>query len=221
MTSSRLSHIAAELISKKALQLRIPSRPYPCLLLLLGSLASRGSILLLLLSLFCSVIPLALLSIPLTGLQDQDTNQDQGKNGVASSQHAQRVLAAEQELAVVLCRMCEAVLVLLPQTGANGAQASDNVGDIDGNTNDVEDERGAVKEEVGLAGAEELDEETEEANADHNVEQAANQRRCGVHKLEMCLELVVELGSHGILAPEQRVVVGERGEEDAEEEAGG
>lgn len=41
-----------------------------------------------------------------------------------------------------------------------------------------------------------------------------------MHELKVRLELVIVLGGDGVLGPQQRVIVRERGEENTEEEAG-
>lgn len=74
-----------------------------------------------------------------------------------------------------------------PDLGADASQSLDNVGNIDTEADEVENERGAVKEKVGLAGSEELDEEAEEADRDDDVEDAADERRRLVNKLQMRL----------------------------------
>lgn len=107
----------------------------------------------------------------------------------------------------------------MPEAGADGAQALDNVGDVDCHTDDVKDQRGAVEEEVCLAGAEELDEEAEEAHAHDDVEEAADERGRLVNELEVRLELIVVVEGDGLFGPEEGEIVREGREEDAQEEA--
>lgn len=99
--------------------------------------------------------------------------------------------------------------VIRPDIGANGAETLDDVGNIDAKADDVEDEGGAIEQEVGLAGAEELDEEADEANGDDDVEYAADEGRRLVEKLEMGLEVVQEVIGDGSLRPEEREIVWE------------
>lgn len=107
----------------------------------------------------------------------------------------------------------------MPEARADGAQTLDNVGDVDGDADEVQDQRGAVEEEVGLAGAEELDEEAEEPHAHDDVEEAPDERGRLVDELEMRLKHVVVIGGDRLLGPQEGEVVRKRREEDAQEEA--
>lgn len=110
-------------------------------------------------------------------------------------------------------------LISAPDIGADGSEALDNVGDVDTDADEVQDQRGAIEEEVGLGGAEELDEEATEADSDDDVEETVDQRRGLVHELEMGFEVIEEVFRNGVAGPEEGEVVGERREEDAQEEA--
>lgn len=199
-----------------------PSR-VPLLLLLVGGLAGRG--LLLLSSLpgvgSGSIVRLLLLGVPLASLENENSNQNESENGVASREDLQAVLAAEDELAVLALVRLAIEAIVGPDLAADASQSLDNVGNVDTEADEVENERGAVKEEVGLARSEELDEEAEEADRDDDVEDAADEGRRLVDKLQMRLEMIKEVVGDGGLGPEEREVVGEGSEKDAEEEADG
>ena len=192
------------------------------LLLLLVRGLGRGA--LLLLSGFLGlhngvVVGLLLLSIPLTSLENENADKDKSKNGVASGKNLQAVLATKNHLAALTLVGLAVEAIVGPNIGADASESLDNVGNVDTETDEVEDQRSAVKEEVGLARAEELDEEADEADGDDNVENAAD--KCGglVHELQMRLEMVEKVVGNGGLGPEKREVVGERREEDTQEEA--
>ena len=163
------------------------------------------------------------LGIPLAGLQDQDADQDKRQDGVARAQHLEGVLPPQNHLARQgsVVRDAPELGVRVPGAGRDGAHALDDVGDVDAHADDVQDQGGAVEEHVGLAGAEELDEEAEEADRDDDVEEAPDQGGRLVDEAEVRLELVVVRGRDGVRGPEEGEVVGEGGEEDAEEEADG
>lgn len=162
-----------------------------------------------------------LLGVPLASLQDKDTNQDEGKNGVAGSHNAQAVLPSQDVLALNLCSARLPELLGVPQVGADGAEALDNVGRVDSKGNDVEEKRSAVKQKVGLAWAEELDQHAGKSDKDHDVEHAADEGRRRVQEAQVCLEGLEKGFVRGHFAPKQRKVVGEAGKEHTEEEAGG
>lgn len=174
------------------------------LLLLLGGGLARGTLLLLrgLLGIDSGgVISLLLLSIPLADLQNEDSNKDKGKNGIAGRKNLQAVLTTKNKLAALALMSLAIEAVVGPDLGTNTSESLDNVGDVDTETNQVENEGRAVKQEVGLAGAEELNEETDEADRDDNVEDTANERRRLVYKLQMCFEMIKEVIGHRSLGP--------------------
>ena len=107
----------------------------------------------------------------------------------------------------------------MPDAGADGAEALDGVGGVDGDANQVENSRSAVEEVVGLAGAVHLDGEADEDDGEDHVEHAADKRWRLVHKGQVLLQLSKELLGDRLLAPEEREVIGKRREKDAEEEA--
>lgn len=195
------------------------------LLLLLGrGLGPRGDILgllglLLLLLLGRTLLTVLLLGIPLAGLEDQDADEDERQDGVAGREHAEAVLPAEDDLAVdaALARLLP--LLGVPDLGADGAQALDGVGGVDGDDDEVEDHGGAVEEEVGLAGAPHLDDEAAKDGGQDNVEDARDEGRRLVHEAQVRFQLVKEPGGYGLPAPEEGEVVGEHRKEDTEEEA--
>lgn len=208
---------------------RQPLRPTRMQLLLLllirlggGCRAGRlGRVLLLVAVDLVGLLPILALGVPLAGLQHEDADQDEGEDGVARGQDLQAVLAAEDDLAAArgVALGQEALeLVRVPVVGADHAQALDDVGDVDADADEVHEQGGAVEEHVGLGGAEELREEAEEPQPHHDVEHAADQRRRPVQELEVRLQLVQVRGLDGVARPQQRVVVREHGEEDAEEE---
>lgn len=168
-----------------------------------------------------ALIPVLLLGIPLPRLQHQNSNQDKSENGVARSHDLEAVVPAEDHILAVLGGSRLPALLGVPHAGADHAQAVNGVGDVHAGADGVQQQRGAVEEEVGLAGAEELEEEAEEAKGDHDAEHASDEGRRLVHKVEVGLQLVEIAGVGHLLGPEQRIVVRERGEEDAEEEADG
>jgi hypothetical protein len=191
------------------------------LLLLVGSLG-RGTLLLLssLLGLHSSnVIGLLLLSVPLASLENENADKNESENSVASGKNLQAVLATKNKLAALTLVGLAIEAIISPNLGANASESLDNVGNVDTETNKVEDERCAVKEEVGLARAEELNEEADKTDGDDNMENAADE--CGglVHKLQMRLEMVEEVVGHRGLGPEEREVVRKRREKDTQEEA--
>lgn len=167
----------------------------------LGRRGALGRCLLLLLVGRLVLVTVALLGVPLASLQNQDTNEDKGKNGVASRHDAQAVFLSENELAVRLASARRGILGLVPDAIAKGAQAAHDVGHVGCGTNDVEDQRGTVKEEVGFGGTEKLDDEAGERDKDHDVEHAADERRGGVHEPEVRFKLGHEFGGERLLAP--------------------
>ncbi|KAI6761082.1 hypothetical protein HG531_001635 [Fusarium graminearum] len=191
------------------------------LLLLVGSLG-RGTLLLFssLLGLHSTnIVGLLLLSVPLASLENKNADKNKSENSVAGGKNLQAVLATKNKLAALTLVGLAVEAIVGPDLGADASKSLDNVGNVDTEADKVEDERCAVKEEVGLARAEELDEETDETDGDDNVENAADE--CGrlMHKLQMCLEMVEEVVGHGGLGPEERKVVRERREQDTQEEA--
>lgn len=191
------------------------------LLLLVGGLV-RG-VLLLFSSLLGinsgSVISLLLLGVPLAGLENENSDKNKSENGVAGGKNLQAVLTSQNKLAGLTLMGLAIEAVVGPDLGTNASKSLDNVGDVDTETNEVEDERCAVKEEVGLAGTEELDEEANKADGDDHVKKTANERRRLVHKLQMRFEVVKEVVRHGSLGPKKGEIVRERCEENAQEEA--
>ena len=110
---------------------------------------------------------------------------------------------------------------LMPDPRADGAHALDDIRDIHTHSDDIEHQRGAIKQDVGLGRAEELDEEAEESDKGHYVEETGDEGGRLVDEAEVGLELV-EVGVwDGVGGPEEREVVREGREEDAEEEADG
>lgn len=198
----------------------LPNAPLaPQSLLLLGrrsrdmasTLLALGLLLLLLLLLkLRNLILLLALRVPLPSLQDQHANQHKRQDGIARSQDPQAVFPADHDLAVV------------PWDGVRAErhdpQPLDDVGDVHDDADDIEDQRRAVEEQVRFTGLEQLDEEAGEADRDGDVQDARDDGRRGVQKLEVRLQLVVVRGGRLDGGPEERVVVGEGGEEDPEEE---
>lgn len=182
---------------------------------------STTPLLLLLLLVGHFLVPVTLLGIPLPSLENQYANQHESKNSVARRQHLEAVLAAEDDLAGVYALALDSHSLIIPETAADGTQTLDNVGNVHGDPDEIENQRRAVEEEVGLARAEELDEEAKEADRDNDVEQAPDQRRRLVYKAQVRLQLVIVARLDELLGPQEGEVVRERGEEDAEEEANG
>jgi hypothetical protein len=194
-----------------------PSRiSRPLLLLLLGRLGLGLSLLLSLLDL----LGLSALRVPLSGLEDEHADEHERKDGVARGQDLEAVLAPEDNLTLEAPLARVLPLLLLPDAVGDGAQAAERVGSVDGEGDEVEDEGGAVEEEVGLAGAPHLDKDADEDGEEHDVQDTADERGRFVDELEVRLVLVQVGRSGGVLGPEEREVVGKHGEEDTEEEEG-
>ncbi len=179
-------------------------------------------------ALFALVLLVVLvLGVPLAGLEDEDADEDEGEDGVAGGHDLEAVLAAEDHGAVGSGGggggrgQVAGEVGGVPDAGADEAQALDDVGDVDADADDVEHERRAVEQHVALGGLEQLDEEAAEAGADHDAQHARDEGRRLVHELEVRLQLVEVRGRDGVRGPEEREVIGELGEEDAEEEAHG
>lgn len=165
------------------------------------------------------VIQLLALSIPLARLEDQHTHEDQDENGVTCGHDLQTILPAQHDLTRQRPLVPFLESSIGPDIAGNGPQALDNIGDIDADPDDEQHERGAVKEHVALGRLEQLDEEAQEADGHDDVQQAGDQRRRLVQELEVDLELVKEGGRDRVGGPEEGVVVGELGKDDAQEEA--
>ena len=174
------------------LLLRLRAR---CLLLLLLLLDGVGLVKTL------ALLAVLALGVPLAGLEDEDADEDEGEDGVAGGHDLEGVLATEDDLAGEgpVDGLGEAFLV--PDAGADGAQAFNNIGNVDADADEVENQGGAVEEHVRLGGLEELDEEAEEAGADGDVQDARDQGRRLVHELEVHLELVEEGRGDGLRGP--------------------
>lgn len=99
------------------------------------------------------------------------------------------------------------------------AEALDDVGDVHGDTAHVEDQGGAVEEHVRFRGPVEFCDETGQTEEDDDVEDPRDQRRRGVEEAQVGFEVVVVAGGCRGRGPEEGIVVGEEGEDDAEEEA--
>lgn len=173
------------------------------------------------------------LRVPLAGLQHQHADQHEGQDRVAGREDLEAVLAAEDLFAVFAFdgllrrsavdggRGCGArgqLGTVLP--AADEAEPFDDVGDVDGDAAHVQDEGRAVEEHVGLRGAVQLRDQAGQAEEDDDVEDARDQGRGGVEEAQVGFEQVVVRGRGGLGGPEEGVVVGEEGEDDAEEEAG-
>lgn len=162
-----------------------------------------------------------LLGIPLTGLEHQDTDEDKGEDGVAGREDLEAVLATENHLTSKTALASRLPLGAVPDTITDGAETLDGVGDVDSDGDEVQDDGGSVEEEVGLARAVHLDEETEEGDTNGDVQNAVDDGRRVEHELEMYLQLVKVLGCDVHLAPEEGEVIGKLREENTQEETGG
>lgn len=109
-----------------------------------------------------------LFRIPLTSLKNQDTNQDEGKDGVAGSQYFETVLTAEYLLGVFLVSSQFSTI----DATAHEAETLDNVRDVDSDTADVQDQAGSIKEHVGLGGLVQFGEHSSKSNEDDDVQNA-------------------------------------------------
>lgn len=74
-----------------------------------------------------------LLRIPLTSLENQDTNQNERKDSVAGSQYFEAVLATEDLLSVLFVSSQFSTI----DTAAHEAETLDNVGNVDSDTANV------------------------------------------------------------------------------------
>lgn len=152
-------------------------------------------------------------------MKNENSYKNKSKNGVAGRKNLQAVLTTENKLAAVTLVGLAVKTIVGPDFGADASESLDNVGNVDAKPDKVEDERCAVKEEVGLARTEELDEEANETDGDDNVENAADERGGLVHELQMRLEMVVKVVGHRGLCPEEREVIRKGREKDTQEEA--
>ena len=150
--------------------------------------------------------------VPLTGLQAQDADQDQGQDGITGGDDSQRVLSGDDRFAL------DDIVRHRIGAGADHAQTLDDVGDVDGDGAHVEKQAGAVEQRVGLGRPVQLDEEAQQAHGDDDVEDARHDRRGPVQLPQVRLHVVVPLRAGRSRCPEDRVVVGELGEENAQEE---
>lgn len=167
-----------------------------------------------------SLLPL---SVPLPSLQHQDSHQDQGENSVTRSQHPQAIISTERDLLPGLdARDADGQFALdelaVIGAAADDAQTLDDVGQVDNNAAHVEHEAGAVEQRVRLRRPVQLDEEAQEPDADDDVQDARNDGRRCVQEREVRFEHGEVRGRRWRCGPEERVVVGEEREEDAEEE---
>lgn len=109
-------------------------------------------------------------------MKDQYPNQYQGQDCVAGGKYPETILAAENKLTITIStRLLE--LLAVEEARAKCSQALDNVGYIDGAPNGVEDQRGPVEQEVGLAGPKQFDEQSQEAHAHDDIKYSADQWR--------------------------------------------
>jgi hypothetical protein len=170
------------------------------------------------------------LRVPLPGLQHQHADQHEGQDGVAGREHLEIVLAAEDAGAGVAVVGAEVDLVVAVEVAddlveplavlADGddAQALDDVGDVDDDAGHVEDERAAVEQHVGLGRLVQLHDQAEQAEEDHDVQDARDEGRRGVQEAQVRLQRYPVRVGRGEGGPEDGVIVGEEGEEDPEEE---
>jgi hypothetical protein len=191
-----------------------PSVPLALLLLLALRLPSRLVPLDLL-----NLLLLRALRIPLPSLQHQHAYQHQRKNRIASRIHPQRVFPGDIIFAFAQLHYLARGLRLLQisiHARSNNPESFDDVRQIHGNAGHVQNERRAVEEHVGFAGFEELDQEAEQAGADYNVQDARDDSGGCVEEFDVGFEEVeVFFAARFGLRPEDVVVIGEVGEEDA------
>lgn len=162
----------------------------------------------------------------MAGLEDQNADEHKSEDGVARSKNAEAVFAAN--VLGIAGSGCIGVgldnLSLAVVARRDDAQTLDDVGDVDNDAAHVKDQAGAVEEHVRFGGLVQLRDEAKQAGANDDVENAADEGRRGVQKFQVTLEQV-KVGIPGVgrlgEVPKNIVVVGERGEDDAQEEAGG
>ena len=163
------------------------------------------------------------LGIPLSRLQHQHTYKHERQYRITGSHDLQSIVPSQRPL---LSRQhalhADSQLPLhefsIVFPARDDPHALDNVGNVYDDTADVEGEAGAVEKHVRLAGFVELDEETEEAGRDDDVEDPCDNRGRVVQEAEVVFEVVEGFGGAGCCGPEDGVIVGEEGEADAEEE---
>ena len=165
------------------------------------------------------------LSVPLPGLQHQHSHQHERQDRVAGRHHLQTVVPPQKLLRPGLHPFDTDGQLPLHQfaivdPAGDDPHALDDVGEVDDDAAHVEHQAGAVEEHVGLGGPVELDEEAEQAGADGGVQDARDDGRRRVQEAQVPLQHDVGLGRARGRVPQDRVVVGEEGEEDAEGETG-
>ena len=171
------------------------------------------------------LLPLFPLSVPLPGLQHQHPDQHERQDRVAGRHHLQTVIPPQKLLRPGLHALDTNGQLPLDQfavvhPAGDDPHALDDVGEVDDDAAHVEHKAGAVEEHVGLGGPVELDEEAEQARADDGVQDARDHGRWRVQEAQVPLQHDVGVGRARRRVPQDRVVVGKEGEEDAEGETG-
>lgn len=178
---------------------------------------------------------LLLLRIPLPSLQHEHAHEDKGQDGVTSSKHLEAVLAADKVARVGRGSIGSGNGLALDQlhlsvgAGRHDTQALDNVGNVDNDAAHVQHETGAVKQHVRLRGLVQLEQEPEQTCADDNVQDAADDGRAVVDESQVRLQKRVVWparvrgrigrGEERGRGPQDIVIVGKEGKQEAEEEA--
>lgn len=167
----------------------------------------RSLLLLLLLLEPLGLIGILPLGIPLAGLQNEDTDQNQRQYRVTGSKHSHAVLPTNDSLRYALWRQIG--------TQSDDPEALDDVCKVDNHAHGVERQGSAIKQEVGLGWLEQLGEEAEEADGNGDVQDSRDDGRRGVHEPEVSLQEIVVLGGCHVRRPEERIIEGEGRKEHA------
>ncbi len=168
---------------------------------------------------------LLLLRIPLARLQHQNSHQHQRQNRITRRQDPQTILTSHNIHTIHVHRpslpdLTHQPLIRPIRPRSNKPQPLDDIRDIHRDAAHVQHEAGAIKQHVRLGGLVQLHDEAEQAGADDDVQDARDERGRGVQELEVVFEQLEVGFSVWGCGPEHVVVVGEGGEEDADEETG-
>ena len=166
------------------------------------------------------------LCVPLPSLQNQHAHKHERQYSIASRHHFQAIISPQEffnsrfhtfdtdsyfpfdELAVVY-------------PASNDPHTFDDIGKVDDDAAHLQHQDSAVKEHVGIRRLVQLDEETQDACPDDGVENAGDDGWRSVQELQVVFEHDVCFRRTRGWVPQDWVVVGEEGEEDAEGEACG
>lgn len=160
---------------------------------------------------FLFVLPLG---IPLTSLENQHTDQDEGENGVASSENFEAIFPTKN-LFGVLFGWGQVDTV---PSASNETKSLDNIGNVNSHTTDIENQARAIKEHVRLGRFVQLCNHAGKPDEDDDMQYTWNQRWRSVEEAQVSFEVVIVRGRRGLPSPEQRIVIREKREDDSQEE---